>query len=297
MVNYAARSNPKIAVLLAAFNGLEWIDAQIVSILNQQDVDVKIFVSVDLSSDGTELWIKELASKELRVELLPYGDVFGSACMNFFRLMRDVEFREFDAVAFADQDDIWFPNKLIRAYKIIETNAVKAVSSDIIAFWKNGKRKVVKKSYPQRIFDHYFEAAGPGCTYVLERNSAIILQRFLNDNTTELKNINHHDWFIYAFFRNAGLKWYIDPSPTMLYRQHDNNQVGANIGYKAYFERLKLINNKGYRQQVDHFIKLIAPQHSQRFQNYWFLVLNSFSFRRRPRDRFILFLLCILKIY
>ena len=44
---------PKIAVLLAAYNGEYWIMDQINSILKQNNVQVDIFVSIDLSSDGT----------------------------------------------------------------------------------------------------------------------------------------------------------------------------------------------------------------------------------------------------
>ncbi len=43
----------KIAVLLAAYNGMEWIEEQIASILSQKGVSIKIFISVDLSSDRT----------------------------------------------------------------------------------------------------------------------------------------------------------------------------------------------------------------------------------------------------
>lgn len=44
---------PKVAVLLAAYNGMQWIKEQIDTVFNQQDVDVTIYISVDLSTDGT----------------------------------------------------------------------------------------------------------------------------------------------------------------------------------------------------------------------------------------------------
>ena len=48
--------NSKVAVLLAAHNGLEYIEKQILSIKKQKDVYVKIFISVDKSDDGTYEW-------------------------------------------------------------------------------------------------------------------------------------------------------------------------------------------------------------------------------------------------
>ena len=46
-------SNPSVAVLLAAFNGIKWIEEQVKSIFNQKDINIHIYISVDLSNDGT----------------------------------------------------------------------------------------------------------------------------------------------------------------------------------------------------------------------------------------------------
>ena len=51
---------PKIAVLLAAYNGKSWIQDQINSILKQNNVQVDIFVSIDFSSDGTYDFLMDL---------------------------------------------------------------------------------------------------------------------------------------------------------------------------------------------------------------------------------------------
>ncbi|MDC9128625.1 hypothetical protein CG706_25805 [Escherichia coli] len=44
-------NKPKVAVLLATYNGECWISAQIDSILAQRDVDVTIYISDDCSTD------------------------------------------------------------------------------------------------------------------------------------------------------------------------------------------------------------------------------------------------------
>ena len=49
--NNAARS--RVAVLLAANNGVDWIADQIYSILNQRHVDLTLWISVDRHNDGT----------------------------------------------------------------------------------------------------------------------------------------------------------------------------------------------------------------------------------------------------
>ena len=44
---------PKCVVLMAAYNGIPFISEQIDSILSQAEVDVRLFVRDDGSSDGT----------------------------------------------------------------------------------------------------------------------------------------------------------------------------------------------------------------------------------------------------
>ena len=170
---------PKCAVLLAAYNGMKWISAQVDSILNQSDVDVHVFISVDRSTDGTELWVKSLSEGNNQISMLAYGEQFGGAGPNFYRLLREVSFDGYDMVALADQDDIWFRDKLKSAWTDISCGSADVVSGDVIAFWPDGRHELVKKSYPPRRLDHFFEAAGPGCTYVFSSASAHSFQAFL----------------------------------------------------------------------------------------------------------------------
>ena len=58
-------NNPSVAVLLAAHNGIKWIKEQVDTIFQQKDVDVDIYISVDVSSDGTYEWCKELDEKNI----------------------------------------------------------------------------------------------------------------------------------------------------------------------------------------------------------------------------------------
>ena len=103
-----------MAVLLAAYNGMAWLQQQVQSILAQQGVQVALFISVDASTDGTRAWVQALSQAEPAVTLLPDAGRLGSAGANFFHLLCQVDCATFDAVAFADQDDIWLPDKLLR---------------------------------------------------------------------------------------------------------------------------------------------------------------------------------------
>jgi rhamnosyltransferase len=289
---------PKVLVLMAAHNGMEWVDQQVNSILKQKGVDIKIIVSVDLSTDATFQWFESLSMSDSRVDVLPYGEEFGGAAKNFFRLIRDVDFSYFDYIALSDQDDVWSNIKLQHAIMNIEQDNLDGYSSDVVAFWSNGREKLVKKSFPQKEFDYFFEAAGPGCTYVLKQHSAQKFKKFLIKNWGDINLVELHDWMIYAYFRSRGMKWKIDNLALMRYRQHSHNQFGLNSGLKAYLIRFNKIKIKWYRNEVQKIIHLLNRPCKQDFSlKRLFLMKNFWHLRRRSRDSIFLLSMVILQIF
>ncbi|NRP37554.1 Glycosyl transferase family 2 [Marinobacterium sp. xm-a-121] len=286
-------SSAHCLVLLAAYNGLEWIDEQIQSILNQVGVEVNVVVSVDFSEDRTFERCLEWAASDSRVTVLNYGERFGGAARNFFRLIRDVDISGFDVVAFADQDDIWLQNKLLRAWKRISNGECDVYSSDVLAFWPDGKQALIKKSDPQRALDHFYEAAGPGCTYVFRAEVFQAIRDFVINRFTECKTIALHDWLIYAYCRQSGYCWLIDDEPLMLYRQHLSNQVGTNNNFVAYRKRLKMVKEGWYLGEVRKIANLVAPQLVDKLTKRRFIISHFGSVRRRLRDRIVLLVLAV----
>ena len=296
----------KIAVLLASYNGVKYIKEQVDSILNQKEVDVTIFISDDLSTDGTIEYLQDIYKDFKNIVYLPSGSKFGGAGKNFFRLIRDVDFSSFDFISFVDQDDIWYEDKLIRAIKTIEDKQLDAYSSNVLAFWEDSKEMVINKSSLQARYDYLFEAAGPGCTYVLKKDLAIFLQNFICDNWEDVNKVELHDWFIYAFARENNYKWHIDEKPSMRYRQHTSNQVGANDGLKAKLKRLKKVFSSWYREEIIKIIKVLRLENKYKFSKYilnksyinnLLLLKYSFEFRRNKKEKLFLSLLILLGIF
>jgi len=303
MTESISRLTPKVAVCLAAYNGARWLDEQIDSILGQTGVSVTLFVSVDCSSDDTLELIDRRAAIDARIRGLPYGERFGGAARNFFRLLRDVDFSGFDYVSLADQDDVWFADKLARAHMVLLRQDADAYSSNVMAFWPSGQRRLIKKSQPQRSWDFLFEAAGPGCTYVLKSGLARVIQTFLHDHWDEVQAIGLHDWLIYAFTRANGYCWFIDDHVGMLYRQHERNQVGANDGVRALVYRAYKVLKNGWGMSQVFLIARLVGLGDDRFVRRWidgkrgglmWLALNAWQCRRRVRDRAFLFIYCLL---
>jgi rhamnosyltransferase len=292
----------KVGVLLAAYNGRAWIGHQVNSILAQDSVDVTLFVSVDRSDDGTEQFIDQLSLGEKRISILPHGKRFGGAGPNFYRLISEVDFSGFDYVAFADQDDIWLPNKLSRACDQLAESGADAYSSNVTAFWPDGRQVLVNKSQPQVRWDFLFEAAAPGCTYVMTIELARELQAFIMKNSKKVQKIAMHDWFTYAFARARGYRWVIDSYPGMRYRQHAQNQVGANSGLRAFVYRAgRVLDGWGLGQSalIADALGLLKDPPVKAWLSgtrigYLRLALNFWQCRRRLRDKFLFLGACLM---
>jgi len=292
--NNQENQTPKVAVLFAAYNGIDWIQEQVDSILSQKGVQISIFISVDLSSDGTYDWCKSLERNEQSVKVLQYGNYYGGAAKNFFRLINDVNIKEYEFIAFSDQDDIWLSNKIEYAIKEINDRNIDAFSSDVIAFWENGKEIYIKKSWSQKKFDHFFESAGPGCTYVIKSTALEVFKSFMIENWQSVNEIDLHDWVIYAHLRSQNYKWHIDKRPLIKYRQHKKNVLGSNIGLHAYFKRILLIRESWYQKEVKKIQNLLASEINF---NLKFRIKNFLQLRRRLRDAIILLIISILGLY
>ncbi|RZN98796.1 glycosyltransferase [Pseudomonas moorei] len=278
-----------------------WIEQQINSILGQVSVDVTIYISIDPSTDGTEQWCASLCAINSNVVLLPSAGSYGGAGKNFYRLIRDVNFGEFDFIAFADQDDIWLQDKLKRATRFLQSGVCDAYSSNVTAFWPDGTTHVLNKAQPQVTWDYLFEAAGPGCTYVFSKRLASQLKRVLYDNWDVIQSITLHDWFCYGYARANGYQWFIDSEPGVLYRQHANNQVGANVGLKSLLSRFRVIKSGWWFQQIALMVEILDKSEDV-FVKKWiklgffqllYLATQAHRCRRRYRDKMLFVVICL----
>ena len=286
---------PRVAVCLAAYNGMRYLEEQLNTILTQINIVVTVFVSVDTSTDGTEAWIDAQAKHDSRLVILPHGQHFGGAAKNFYHLFREVNFSKYDFVSFADQDDVWFPDKLSHGIKQMSIHNAEAYSASVIAFWVDGREKLIDKSQPQREFDYLFEAAGPGCTYIFTNKAANLIKHTLNQ-FPELNDFVLHDWLSYAILRYNKYNWFIDPVPKMRYRQHEANQVGANVSFKGMVHRCRYVLSGHVFKSISILVNVLNIsdiQFSSRTDSFK-LALQARKLRRRSLDQLFAFILLLL---
>ncbi|BDN93098.1 glycosyltransferase [Aeromonas caviae] len=294
----------KVLILLAVFNGEKYLNEQVSSLLEQSELDIRIVISVDCSSDDSFDLCRKLSLESDLITVLSYGERYGGAGKNFYRLIHDVEFDAYDYIAFCDQDDIWSSDKISRAIESLQL--CDCYSSNVTAFWSDGREVLIDKAQPQREWDYLFEAAGPGCTYVFRREFGLVFQEWLRRHHEVIANkVSLHDWLVYAFARNNGYSWYIDPNPSMRYRQHQNNQVGTNNSLAAAKKRLRLIKDKWYRNQIVSIAALLGLEDTpvvkyglmNGYLGNLYLLININKLRRRTRDKIALAVVLLLNVF
>lgn len=237
---------PRVTVLMATYNGRRWIDEQVDSILRQRGVAVTLVVSDDGSSDGTREHLMERSLRDSRIRVLPRRNGPPGVTANFLHLFVSHAF-DGSYVAFSDQDDIWRDDKLESQLAYMKDEHADVVSSNVTSFDSRGRERLIEKNSPQRRWDHIFEAAGPGSTYVFSPQMHARLVDLLAN--LDFSQIGVHDWYLYALARAIGAHWAISAQPTVDYRQHDDNVQGANSGRIAYRARLAKLRSGFYLRQ------------------------------------------------
>lgn len=218
-------TEPRVAVLLSTYNGEAFLDQQVTSILAQSGVDLTLLVRDDGSADGTLALLARHAAHDPRVRVFAEANL-GSAPSFFALLQRgDAEARYF---AFADQDDVWAPDKLARAVALLGSHPdgtpllyssrVQYVDRDLHPFGLS--RTPVRVGFPWALVEDSLN----GCTMVMNRR----LRDLLVERPPRV--LRHHDWWSYLVASALG-EVVCDSAVTMRYRQHGANLIGASPRY------------------------------------------------------------------
>lgn len=258
-------SLPTVHVLLATHNGERFLSQQWNSIAAQQGVRVVLHVGDDGSTDGTPQLLQALAAA-------PCGAIAQvhwlqapprrSAARNFLVLLADAVERWHDArwFAFCDQDDIWLPGKLQAALAVLgpyENDERAALyGGRTIAVDEQDREGGLSPLFqrPPAFRNAVAQSIMGGNTMVLNRATAMLL------TSGPLPDVVSHDWWSYQLVSGAGGFVHYDPSPFVRYRQHDNNAVGSNLGWRARMLRLLRLLRGDFRVWNDLHVRALADR-------------------------------------
>ena len=107
-----------VMVVISVYNGAKYIERQLESIFGQTGVKVQVLVRDDCSKDNTLEVVQKYVQNhpQNKIKIIK-GENVGFAKSFWLGLSMS---GDADYYAFADQDDVWKPNKLIRCIDVMQ---------------------------------------------------------------------------------------------------------------------------------------------------------------------------------
>ncbi len=238
-----------VTVLLAVYNGERYLKEQLDSLLNQTFKNIKIIIRDDGSSDNSIDIINDYCSKYPDKVSCISGKPTGSAAQNFSKLL---ELCDDDYIMLCDQDDIWLPTKiektlaamikaesggttpvLVHSDLTVVDHKLEVISPSFFDFYKLKQNNI---TLPRLLVQNYVT----GCT--------VMINRALKQKCGKIPNeAIMHDWWLALVAQIFGKLICIN-EPTILYRQHERNQVGAKASYGVAYIKQKFSSiNRVYK--------------------------------------------------
>lgn len=263
---------------MATFNGENYVENQILSLIGQTHKDWKLLIHDDGSTDNTIQILKNYQKLDSRIHLLEDNVKCGGAANNFLHLLNN---SSAEYIIFCDQDDIWLESKLQVLHDVIKNNesdSAIGIYSNGYLYDGNGINKQIPTSKPHQLSDQLFLNAGlQGC--------AVLFNRRCRDYMLQYNNsiLSMHDHLLTLVLLSFGKILYI-PEKLMLYRQGHINKVTNNIEVnhlkrikKQFFSELGVLDNTHYNFTKAFYQQFLKELDSNKRQKYiqFFAIVNE----------------------
>lgn len=225
-----SRSAGAVHIVCSTYNGESYLNEFIDSVKAQTVSNWMLWIRDDGSRDSTPAKLQEFASLDERIRIVDAGTPNLGVVLSFNRLLQLVP-QDARYIMFADQDDVWLPNKI--EYTLSAMMLGEQTRSGPLLVHTD--MTVVNESL-QPIADSFwaFARIDPEATALkrlLVRNvvtgATLMINRALREKTGDIPpSAAMHDWWI-ALVTSAFGNLIAVSTPTMLYRQHGLNTIGA----------------------------------------------------------------------
>ena len=210
------------AILLSTFNGSAFLPQLLASLRRQTHESWLLYWRDDGSADGTHHIVRSQVPRNRLVELHSIDRL--GPCASFLSILR-ASAGKHASYHFADQDDVWLPNKLKLAHE-----SVLRIDQPVLFHCR--QELIDDQGNP---FGLSSLAGSPSFDNAVVENIVVGCSAAFNDAAARLgaagrpTNVLMHDWWMYLIVSSLGQVVY-SCEPGIQYRQHANNVVGSNPG-------------------------------------------------------------------
>lgn len=267
---------PNVLILLAAYNGKDFIRDMIDSVLAQDYQNLCLIVSDDCSTDGTaEILGQYAVDYPEKVQHYCSGMRFGCAQKHFMHLLS--RFHDAPYIMFCDQDDIWYSDKVSRTLELMQCiemdrKTPALVHTDLRVVDRNLNELAPSFCANSAIdgrrlsFNHLLvQNVVTGCTVMINQTLARLAVR-----TSDTQDMLMHDWWLALLASACGNCAFL-PESTIDYRQHGSNSVGARNVYSVRY-LLNRLCSSGMRRSMND-----AALQAQAFLNVYQDILDEYQ--------------------
>lgn len=220
-----------IDILMAVYNGEKYLAEQIDSILCQTEQNFKLIICDDVSSDSSfEIAQRYAHQYPNKVECYQNEKPSGSAQANFMGMLKS---SSADYIMFADQDDYWHTDKIKLTLDNMRELEGKFPDSPLLVHTEleiaDSELNVISPAFTR------FQGLDPRrktLNRLLCQNNITGCTVMMNKALTELvknvppQNMLMHDWWAGLAAAAFGHIGFVE-TPTIKYRQHGSNRLGA----------------------------------------------------------------------
>ncbi|HGD4226239.1 TPA: glycosyltransferase family 2 protein [Streptococcus agalactiae] len=246
----------KVNILMATYNGEKFLAQQIESIQKQTFKEWNLLIRDDGSSDKTCDIIRYFTAKDSRIRFINENEHHNLGVIKSFFTLVNYEVADF--YFFSDQDDVWLPEKLsvsLEAAKHKASDVPLLVYTDLKVV--NQELNILQDSMIRAQSHHANTTLLPELTENTVTGGTMMINHALAEKWFTPNDILMHDWFLALLAASLGEIIYLD-LPTQLYRQHDNNVLGA----RTMDKRFKILR-EGPKSIFTRYWKLIHDSQKQ----------------------------------
>lgn len=261
---------PTVQIFLSTYNGEKYLREQLNSLLVQENVKIHILVRDDGSTDNTINILKEYhANNKLDYY---FGNNLGYAKSFLHLLSNNVNA---DYYAFCDQDDIWLPNKLIKAINQINTETIPCLYASSLQRVDENLNYLNLQSFKNlqlNLGAEFTRHRLAGCTFVFNKKLYDIIK-----NAYYIKNLNtSHDKLITILCLACRGKVLFDKNSYILFRRYGTNTSidGKNLIKKIFNEFNHFTT---YRHVESNLAKQVLDNYSSEIDSKSYILLKKIT--------------------